>query len=125
MTTMNLKTGLAKMIEEVEKLPQDTVFGMGSYNTCVIGKTVKWSLTHGNKLSGSLGLSESIKTLRRLFGIKCPKCVSSFNKPFANEAGNMYTARTWAVIRLFTTDIGNKVTRDEWLELATEQYCKM
>lgn len=130
MATMNLKTGLARMIAEVEKLPPITVFRMGQYSQCVIGKTVKWDPKFGNDVGYDEAACEiSLKTLRRLFGIKKPSKASQWNKPFSSDADNMYTEKTWAVIRLFTAKItqysGGEIARDDWLKLAKAQLEKM
>lgn len=130
MSTMNLKTGLARMIAEVEKLPEGTIFDMATYTKCVIGKTVTWSPT-GNDVVVMRGQRQafevSIKALRRLFGIKAPKYASSFNKPFASDADELYPAKTWAVIRLFTGDVAKngrygQINREDWLKVAKAQY---
>lgn len=131
MATMNLKTGLARMIAEVEKLPEDTIFDMATYRKCVIGKTVGWTPTGNDAILGDprQTFEVSIKTLRRLFGIKPPKHASwSCNKPFASDADELYTAKTWSVIRLFTGNvtrsegISDVISRENWLKLAKTQY---
>lgn len=125
-TTYNLKTGLARMIAEVEKLPEETIFNMSSYRNCVIGKTVKWDVKHGNELAGRKMYQSSLRTLTRLFGIKPPSLISfEHHKPFDSRGHEVYREKTWEVIRLFTGAIGYNMSREEWLNLAKSQLAKM
>ncbi|AFL47629.1 hypothetical protein ZZ1p0012 [Acinetobacter phage ZZ1] len=108
---VNLINGLIRAIEAVEQLPQDTEFSMGEYKTCVIGKTFGWSTDEWGDVSES-------RTIRRIFGIKKPDMDESGIGLFADWSYSRYTERTWKVIKLFTSDIGPYLTRDEWLKKA-------
>lgn len=108
MSKFNLVTGLENMIAQVEVMPQDTVFRMDLYKTCVIGKTVGWSKDTWGDINESA-------TIRKLFGIKKS---DEIWKLFCGGAETNYVARTWKVIRLFTDAIGNTISRDIWLKLA-------
>ncbi|CAL1777419.1 hypothetical protein vBAbaMPhT2_077 [Acinetobacter phage vB_AbaM_PhT2] len=108
MSKFNLVTGLENMIAQVEVMPQDTVFRMDLYKTCVIGKTVGWSKDAWGDINESA-------TIRKLFGIKKSDAIW---KLFSGGAEANYVDRTWKVIRLFTGAIGEVVSRDVWLKLA-------
>lgn len=109
---VNLTNGLIQIIEAVEQLPQSAEFVMGNYALCVIGQTIGWSKDHWGDISED-------RTLRRIFGIK--KTISEFGGGlFSDDSYNLYTERTWNVIKLFTSNIGPYRTRDEWLTQAYE-----
>ncbi|UQS93840.1 hypothetical protein ABNavy1_010 [Acinetobacter phage AB-Navy1] len=109
---INLTNGLIRVIEAVEQLPANTVFGMGEYKTCVIGKTLGWT-------KDECGEEKEASTLRRIFGIR--KVDDEYTRLFSEWSEANYSARTWKVIKLFTTaiapDDGN-ITREDWLNEA-------
>lgn len=110
---VNLINGLIKMIAEVEKLPEHTVFTMENYNLCVIGKTIGW------EVNGKWVPNKESRLLRRIFGIK-----KDDYGLFSGDA-TLYTERTWKVICLFTDYIGEKVERDYWLKLAKQTLAEL
>ncbi|QGZ15599.1 hypothetical protein HYQ21_gp008 [Acinetobacter phage vB_AbaM_Apostate] len=109
---INLTTGLLRTIEAVKQLPENTVFGMGEYNTCVIGKTLGWT-------KDECGEEKEASTLRRIFGIR--KVDDEYTRLFSEWSEDNYSTRTWKVIKLFTTAIApddGDITRDDWLKEA-------
>lgn len=105
---VNLKNGLIKMIGLVEQLPEDTVFRMENYNDCVIGHTVGWKGKNSN-------YCDEQSVLRKVFGVKREDPWASY---FDENNPAQHTPRTWKVIRLFTTAIGSKIDRNDWLKIA-------
>ncbi|CAL1777984.1 hypothetical protein BRC2024_ULFKEANI_CDS_0199 [Acinetobacter phage vB_AbaM_Konradin-v2] len=109
---INLTNGLIRVIEAVEQLPANTVFGMGEYKTCVIGKTLGWT-------KDECGEEKEASTLRRIFGIR--KVDDEYTRLFVEWSEDNYSTRTWKVIKLFTTAIApddGDITRDDWLKEA-------
>ena len=46
-------------------------------------------------------------------------------KYFASDKKDWFKPEHWEVIRLFTSDVGEKITKQQWLELANDQLAKM
>ena len=105
-----LISGLNRFIVEVEKLPNNTIFHMEGYYTCVIGKTLGWYIDRRER-----------QALKTYFDIRRQKD----EKYFSSEAGKHFKPEHWEVIRLFTSDIGVKVNKQQWLKLAKKQLAKM
>ena len=76
------------------------------------------SAKHLDGLLTSGGDVSESRTIRRIFGIKKPDMDESGIGLFADWSYSRYTERTWKVIKLFTSDIGPYLTRDEWLKKA-------
>lgn len=107
-----LINGLNRFIVEVEKLPADTIFNMYTYSECVIGKTLGWP---------SRWELKEAQALKRYFDIRRGPDYCYF----ASTAGKHFKPEHWEVIRLFTADIGNYVSKQNWLTSAKKQLAKM
>lgn len=108
-----LISGLNRFIVEVEKLPNNTIFHMEGYYTCVIGKTLGWSsIINGQR---------ERTALKTYFDIRRQKN----EKYFSQNKSSEFKPEHWEVVRLFTTDIGMKVNKQQWLKLAKDQLAKM
>lgn len=105
--------GLQRFISEVEKLQDSTEFYMNNYYSCVIGKTLGWP--------GFYMSQREREALRVYFDIR--RQVSE--KYFASDKKDWFKPEHWEVIRLFTSDVGEKITKQQWLELANAQLAKM
>lgn len=105
--------GLTRFIAEVEKLPDNTSFVMTSYYSCVIGKTLGWP--------GFYMPEREREALKVYFDIRRQHA----DKYFAKHKAADFKPEHWEVIRLFTSDIGEKITKHQWLELAKTQLAKM
>lgn len=105
--------GLSRFIKEVEKLHGNTIFYMENYNSCVIGKTLGWDYYY----SGSI----ERKALKKYFNISR----TENNKYFCKAAEKYFKPEHWEVIRLFTSNIGKRITKSKWLKLANAQLAKM
>ena len=110
-----LYKALEKIITEVEKLPEGTLFDMGLYDSCVIGRTIGWP-------KGNVELT----LLKDHFGIILGNDVVESGEPkFTRYSKKYYTNEQWKVIHLFTTAcVENKhcslITKEDWLEKANK-----
>lgn len=120
---MTLKTGLEWFIQKVEAMPVETEFKMASHKNCVIGQIYGWGLgTNKFKDGAFVTRGDEVRVLFRRFGILRTE---SDRLLFSTNASDLFKAHQWEVIRLFTSDIGNRVSREAWLVLAKAQLEKM
>lgn len=120
---MTLKTGLEWFIQKVEAMPAETEFTMPSHKNCVIGQIYGWGLGSNKFKDGAfVTRSDEVRVLFRRFGILRNE---SDRMLFSDNSSALYKPHQWEVIRLFTSDIGNYVSREDWLVLAKAQLAKM
>lgn len=104
MTSKVMIKALEKIIKKVEVLPNGYCFEMERYDGCVLG-------TFGY-FNGKFSEKELLKNL---FGIQRKDDDGTY---FASFASKYYLPQQWKVIRLFTADIGYKLNKEAWLQIA-------
>lgn len=100
----SLTNGLKHMIEFVKSKPEDHLFFMERYSNCVIGERI------GNRM----WVNSQIMVMADLFGLEDRTFYGS-RYLFSESSGILYSNEEWAVIRLFTTAIGNCISAKSWL----------